>query len=107
GTIINADSAQVYKELRVVSARPSKDDERRAPHRLYGYRSGAEACSAADWAEDARREIAAAHAEGRLPILTGGTGLYIRTLLDGIAPVPEIDLAIRTEVRALPVAEAN
>ncbi|MBX3561697.1 MAG: tRNA (adenosine(37)-N6)-dimethylallyltransferase MiaA [Sphingomonas sp.] len=107
GAIINADSAQVYKELRVVSARPSKDDECRAPHRLYGYRSGAETCSAADWAGDARREIAAVHAEGRLPILAGGTGLYIRTLLDGIAPVPEIDPAIRAEVRALLVADAH
>ena len=107
GTIINADSAQVYKELRIVSARPSEEDERRASHRLYGYRAGADSCSAADWAGDAKREIAAAHAAGRLPILTGGTGLYIRTLLDGIAPVPEIDPAIRAEVRALPVAEAH
>jgi tRNA dimethylallyltransferase len=106
GTVINADSAQVYNELWIVSARPSEDDERCAPHRLYGYRSGADVCSAADWAEDAKREIADAHAEGRLPILTGGTGLYIRTLLEGIAPVPEIDPAIRDEVRALAVAEA-
>ncbi len=107
GTVINADSAQVYNELRIVSVRPSENDERRAPHRLYGYRSGADACSAADWAGDAKREIAAAYAKGRLPILTGGTGLYIRTLLDGIAPVPEIDPGIRAEVRALPVADAH
>lgn len=105
--MINADSAQVYKELRVISARPSEGDERRVPHRLYGYRTGAEACSAADWAKDAKREIAAAYAEGRLPILTGGTGLYIRTLIDGIAPVPEIAPAIRAEVRVLPVSDAH
>lgn len=68
---------------------------------------GAEACSAAQWATLAKAEIAGAHEEGRLPILVGGTGLYIRTLLDGIAPVPGIDPAIRTEVRAMTVAQAH
>lgn len=103
GTIVNADSAQVYGDLRVISARPSPEDEARAPHRLYGYRDGAEACSAADWAEDSKRAIAEAHEAGRLPILAGGTGLYIRTLLDGIAPVPEIDPAVRAAVRSFSV----
>ncbi|MFN3725805.1 MAG: tRNA (adenosine(37)-N6)-dimethylallyltransferase MiaA [Allosphingosinicella sp.] len=107
GVVINADSAQVYRDLRIVSARPSKEDEARAPHRLYGYRDGADACSAADWAEDARREIAATHADGHLPILAGGTGLYIRTLLEGIAPVPDIDPEVRAAVRALPTADAH
>jgi len=106
GVVINADSAQVYRDLKVVSARPGSEDEARARHRLYGYRDGAAACSAADWAADARREIAAAHEAGRLPILAGGTGLYIRTLLDGIAPVPPIDSGVRAEVRSLPVEEA-
>ncbi|HEX2762945.1 MAG TPA: tRNA (adenosine(37)-N6)-dimethylallyltransferase MiaA [Allosphingosinicella sp.] len=106
GVLVNADSAQVYADLRIVSARPTPRDEQRAPHRLYGYVDAATACSAAAWAADAEREIAAAHADGRLPIIVGGTGLYIRTLLDGIAPVPEIDPAVRAEVRALPVAEA-
>jgi tRNA dimethylallyltransferase len=105
--IVNADSMQVYRDLRVVTARPSVEDEARHPHRLFGYIDGAEACSAARWAADARKAIDDAHAENRLPILVGGTGLYIRTLLDGIAPVPEIDPAIRAEVRALPVAEAH
>ncbi len=107
GVVINADSAQVYRDLRVVTARPSAEDEARAPHRLYGYRDGAEPCSAADWAADAKAVVAEAHAAGLLPILVGGTGLYIRTLLDGIAPVPAIDPAIRAGVRALPVAEAH
>jgi tRNA dimethylallyltransferase len=107
GVVINADSAQVYRDLRLVSARPDAVDEARAPHRLYGYRDGATACSAADWAEDARREIGIAHQAGWLPILAGGTGLYLRTLIDGIAPVPDIDPAIRAEVRALPVAQAH
>ncbi|MGN6277283.1 MAG: tRNA (adenosine(37)-N6)-dimethylallyltransferase MiaA [Sphingomonas sp.] len=107
GTVINADSAQVYRDLRVLSARPSLEEEARAPHRLFGYIDGAESCSAARWAADAKAAIAEARAEDRLPILVGGTGLYLRTLLDGIAPVPEIDPAIREEVRALPVAEAH
>lgn len=106
GVVINADSAQVYRDLNIVSARPSAEDEARAPHRLYGYRDGADACSAADWATDAKREIAAAHAQGRLPILAGGTGLYIRTLLDGIAPVPDIDPDVRAAVRAMATADA-
>jgi tRNA dimethylallyltransferase len=106
GVVINADSAQVYRDLRILSARPSEAEEARAPHCLYGYRDGADACSAADWAEDAKAAIRGAHGQGRLPILAGGTGLYLRTLLDGIAPVPEIDSEIRAAVRALPVAEA-
>ena len=107
GVIINADASQVYKDLQVVSARPSPEEESRAPHRLFGHLDGATACSAAQWAAEAKAEIAAAHTQARLPILVGGTGLYLRTLLDGIAPVPEIDPAIRAEVRALPVAEAR
>jgi len=107
GTIVNADSAQVYRDLRVVSARPSGEEEGRVPHRLYGHRDGAEACSAAEWARDATAAIAEAQAAGLLPILCGGTGLYLRTLLDGIAPVPAIDAATRAAVRALPVAEAH
>lgn len=104
--VINADSAQVYADLAVLSARPTEADMKGVPHRLFGAWDGATACSAADWAAAARAEVAAAHAAGAVPILVGGTGLYIRTLLDGIAPVPPIDPAIRAEVRALPVAEA-
>jgi tRNA dimethylallyltransferase len=104
GTVINADSAQVYADLRIISARPSPDEERRAPHRLYGYRDAALPCSAADWAAEARRAIAESQEEGRLPVLVGGTGLYIRALIDGIAPVPEIDPAIREAVRSFSVA---
>ena len=104
--IINADSMQVYSDLRIVTARPSLEEEARVPHRLFGTIDGAEACSAARWAADAKGEIAEATAAGRLPILVGGTGLYIRTLLDGIAPVPAIDPAMRAEVRALAVADA-
>jgi tRNA dimethylallyltransferase len=104
--IINADSAQVYRDLRVLSARPTEQDMRGVPHRLFGAWDGAEPCSAADWAARAKREIEDAQLAGVLPILVGGTGLYIRTLLDGIAPVPPIEPAVREAVRALPVEEA-
>jgi len=103
GVVINADSAQVYGDLRVVSARPSIAEEARAPHRLFGHVDGADAdYSAPRWAKEAAAEIDAAHQAGKLPILVGGTGLYLRTLLDGIAPIPPIDPAVREEVRAMP-----
>lgn len=99
GVIVNADSAQIYRDLPILSAAPSPDDLARAEHRLYGIRDGALPCSAADWADMAKAEIADIHDRGRTPILVGGTGLYLRTLLDGIAPVPAIDPAIRARVR--------
>jgi tRNA dimethylallyltransferase len=105
GAIINADSAQIYRDLPILSAAPTAEDRDRAEHRLYGTLDGAKPCSAADWADLAKREIADLHSVGRLPILVGGTGLYIRTLLDGIAPIPSINPAIRAEVRAASVAE--
>jgi len=106
GVIINADSAQVYHDLRIVTARPSEADEAALPHRLFGYIDGEEACSAARWASDAKAAIAAAHQDDKPAILVGGTGLYHRTLLEGLAPIPEIDADIRAEIRALPVADA-
>jgi tRNA dimethylallyltransferase len=108
GAVINADASQVYTDLRVLSARPSPEEEARAPHRLFGHVDGADTgYSAARWSGEAKAAIAEAHAFGSIPILVGGTGMYLRTLIDGIAPVPEIDPAVRSEVRALPVAEAH
>jgi tRNA dimethylallyltransferase len=104
--VINADSAQVYADLAVLSARPTMAEMKGVEHRLFGTWDGAVACSAADWAAAAAAEVAAAHAVGTVPILVGGTGLYIRTLLDGIAPIPEIDPAVRSTVRALDTATA-
>src|SRR5688500_12217818 len=106
GVVINADSAQVYRDLRVLSARPSQEDMRGVEHRLFGAWDGADPCSAADWGAAAKREIENAQIAGAVPILVGGTGLYLRTLLDGIAPVPPIEPAVREAVRALPVAKA-
>jgi tRNA dimethylallyltransferase len=105
-TLINMDASQVYRDLRVLSARPSEAEEAAAPHQLFGYLDGTESCSAARWAADAKAAIAESAAVGRLPILVGGTGLYLRTLLEGIAPVPEIDPQIRADIRALAVRDA-
>jgi tRNA dimethylallyltransferase len=105
GVIVNADSAQLYRDLPILSAAPSSGDRDRAQHRLYGVVDGANSCSAADWAAMARNEIADIHAADRLPILVGGTGLYLRTLLDGIAPVPLIDPQVRKRVREADVEE--
>ncbi len=104
--MINADSAQVYADLAVLSARPTEDEMAGTEHRLFGAWDGSEACSAAAWANRARAEIADVHAAGDVPILVGGTGLYLKVLLEGIAPIPEIDPAIRTAVRAMSEADA-
>lgn len=101
GTIINADASQLYADLRVLTARPSPDAEAAVPHRLYGVLDGADACDAARWAVLARATIADAVAAGRMPIVTGGSGLYLRALLVGLAEVPPIDAVTRAAVRAL------
>ncbi|WP_374531041.1 tRNA (adenosine(37)-N6)-dimethylallyltransferase MiaA [Novosphingobium sp.] len=104
--VINADSAQVYADLAILSARPSVEEMQGVEHRLFGEWDGAQACSAADWARRAREVVAEVHAAGAVPILAGGTGLYLSTLLNGIAPVPAIDPAVREDVRAMPLADA-
>jgi tRNA dimethylallyltransferase len=105
GVIVNADSAQIYRDLRVLTAAPTDEERQAAEHRLYGVRDGALPCSAADWAGIARTEIAEIHSAGGIPILAGGTGLYLRTLLYGIAPVPAIDPQVRARVRDAPMEE--
>ena len=105
GTIINADASQLYRDIPILSAAPSAPDCERAEHRLFGIRDGSQPCSAAEWAALASAAIARVRADGGLPILVGGTGMYLRTLLDGIAPVPDIDPAVRSEVRAAPVED--
>ncbi len=104
--VVNADASQVYADIPLLSARPDAAEMAGIPHRLFGHVDGGSAHNAARWAEEARRTLSHAHAAGKVPILVGGTGLYLRTLLDGIAPVPEIDPEIREAVRALPVADA-
>ncbi|MBM3507543.1 MAG: tRNA (adenosine(37)-N6)-dimethylallyltransferase MiaA [Alphaproteobacteria bacterium] len=100
GRIINADSMQVYRELRIVTARPSAADEARVPHWLYGSLSVLEVCSAGRWRAMALAEIEAARRDGVVPILVGGTGLYFNALVKGLAPVPPISAEVRAEARA-------
>ncbi len=101
GTIINSDSMQVYEELRIITARPSDDEEAKVPHRLYGVLPAAERCSAGRWREMAVPEIEAVWAENRLPIIVGGTGLYLTALLDGLSELPDVPPGVREKSRAL------
>lgn len=99
GMVINADSMQVYKDLRVLTARPSIEEEAQAPHKLYGYLDAEQVCSAADWVKVAIVEIRKAQAEGKVPIVVGGTGMYFKFLVDGVANIPAVDADIRRAVR--------
>ncbi len=101
GTVINADAMQCYRELRLLTARPTPADEARVPHRLYGTRAAASPGTAASWRAEALAAIAAAHADGRLPILCGGTFLYMTALTQGLADIPEPPGWARAEARAL------
>jgi tRNA dimethylallyltransferase len=101
GEIVNADSMQVYKELRVLTARPSLAEEARVPHHLYGVMSVNEVCSAGAWLRMAEDAIAAIRARGRFAIVCGGTGLYLKVLAEGIAEVPEVPKAVVDEGRHL------
>jgi tRNA dimethylallyltransferase len=100
GVIINADSMQVYRELRILSARPTAEEEARVPHALYGLVPAAEAYSTGRFVRAAADAITKAHEEGRRPIIVGGTGLYFKALLEGLSPIPPIDDAIREHWRA-------
>ena len=100
GVIINADSMQVYGELRLLTARPTFQDESQAHHRLYGYVSALEPYSVARWQRDALAEINIAHAAGQTPILCGGTGLYFMSLINGLSEVPEPSAEVRAYWRA-------
>ena len=101
GTIINADAMQVYRELRVLTARPTPEDEARIPHVLYGVRPATETGSVAWWRDAALAEMNRARAAGRVPILTGGSGLYFAALTEGLADIPCPAPEARTEARTL------
>lgn len=100
GTIINADSMQVYRDLRLITARPTVEEEARAPHRLYGHVDAAENYSVGAWRSEAAAELTVAERELRTAIVVGGTGLYFNALMRGLAAVPQIPKQIRDEVRA-------
>lgn len=99
GVIVNADSMQVYAELRVLTARPDVADEARVPHRLYGHVTAARAYSVAQWLADVASELAATERAGQVAIIAGGTGLYFKALTEGLSPVPEIPADIRARWR--------
>jgi len=105
GTVINADSMQVYRDLRIITARPGIEDEARAPHRLYGHVDAAENYSVGRYVADAQAALDAARRAGRLPILVGGTGLYFKALTQGLSAVPATPAEVRASVRGRLEAE--
>jgi tRNA dimethylallyltransferase len=100
GVVVNADSMQVYRDLRVITARPSPDEEARAPHRLYGHVDAAINYSTGQWLRDVDKVMRELKSQNRIPVLVGGTGLYFKALTSGLAAVPPIPAEIRERVRA-------
>ena len=107
GSIINADSAQLYKDLPILTARPDPTEEQRAPHHLYGLLEADQPIDAAKWLSSVGPVLQELDKSGGLAILVGGTGLYIHALLHGLAPVPSISEEVRAGVRALPLIEVR
>ncbi len=99
GVVINTDSMQVYRDLRVITARPAPEDEARVPHRLYGHVDAAVNFSAGAWVADAAKVLAEVRAQGQLPIFVGGSGLYFKALTRGLSAVPPVPAAVRDAVR--------
>lgn len=99
GVVINADSMQVYRDLAIITARPSEEEMQGSPHALYGVLEGAKSCSAADWSILAMQEAESAWQKDLIPIFVGGTGLYLKFLIDGVADIPDIPAEIRQAVR--------
>ena len=107
GEIINADSMQVYKELKILSARPSKKDYKKIKHHLYGFQSVKENYSSGEWLKAAKKKILEIKKRKNVPIIVGGTGLYFKTLTDGIVNIPKIPIRIREKVRKLNSSMGN
>jgi tRNA dimethylallyltransferase len=99
GTVINADSMQVYRDLRILTARPSPEDEAAVPHRLFGHVEGAVNYSAGLWLADASLALGEAKCEGRIPVFVGGTGLYFKALTEGLSAIPSVPDDVRSQVR--------
>ncbi|MEM0909187.1 MAG: tRNA (adenosine(37)-N6)-dimethylallyltransferase MiaA [Pseudomonadota bacterium] len=107
GPIVNADSMQVYRDLRILTARPGPDEETAIPHALYGYVDGAVSYSVARWLSDIAPVLRSAQAGGATPIIVGGTGLYLSALLEGLSPVPPVPDAVRTHWRSVHTSEGS
>lgn len=101
GVVVNADSMQLYKDLRIVSARPSREEERLVPHRLYGVLSACEPFSTGAWLRRMDAELRSIWSAGQVPVLVGGTGLYFKALTEGFAELPPIPDAVRAKARQL------
>ena len=99
GVVVNADSMQVYRDLEILTARPTNDELQQAPHALYGYVEGSDACSVGRWIVDVRAAVDVAWQDGRLPIIVGGTGLYFKALLEGLSPIPPVPADVREHWR--------
>lgn len=100
GTIVNADSMQVYRDLRIITNRPTPEEETAVPHRLFGHVDGAQNHSVGRWLTEAAEVIASAQAAGSVPVVTGGTGLYFKALIEGLSDLPDVPQGIRERVRA-------
>jgi tRNA dimethylallyltransferase len=107
GEIVNADSMQVYRDFRVLTARPSVEEERQAPHHLYGHVDSAELYSTGRWLSDALAAIADIRARGRVPIVVGGTGLYFKALTQGLADIPAADPETRANAPTAKVRQRS
>ena len=101
GEIINADSMQVYKELNILTARPSKTDLNKINHHLYGFRSVKKEFSSGDWLKLAKKNIKKIRDKNKIPVLVGGTGLYFKALTDGLVKIPKIPILIRNKIRRM------
>jgi tRNA dimethylallyltransferase len=101
GVVINCDSMQVYRDLRLITARPSEEDEGEAPHLLFGYVDAARNWSVGLWLKDAEGAILEARAQGLVPILAGGTGLYFKALTQGLSAMPPVPETVRAKIREM------
>ena len=101
GEIINADSMQVYKELNILTARPSKTDLNKIDHHLYGFRSVKKEFSSGEWLKLAKKNIKKIRDKNKIPVLVGGTGLYFKALTNGLVKTPKIPTPIRNQVRLM------
>ena len=101
GEIVNADSMQVYKDLPILTAIPSPEDQAKVPHHLYGIFDGGERCSVARWLKLANESVADIRQRGKIPILVGGTGLYLKAAIEGISPIPDVPSAVREKASAM------
>ena len=101
GEIINADSMQIYKELKVLTARPSKIDLKKIEHHLYGFRTVKKDFSSGEWLKLAKKNIKKIKDKNKIPVLVGGTGLYFKALTDGLVKIPNIPIPIRNKIRRM------